>query len=78
MVQTAEAIWYICHMDGFAVWMENQHIAVVAVLLLLQLLGSSKGDVLWSATLDDAAADSASKLLMVQDDAISLVAWTPG
>jgi len=57
--------------------MEHQHSAVL-VLSLLQLLGSSKGDVLWSAALDDAAADSASKLLVVENDVISLVAWTPG
>jgi hypothetical protein len=44
----------------------------------LQLLGSLKGDEVWSATLEDAAADASHKLLLSQGDDVTLVAYTPG
>jgi hypothetical protein len=50
----------------------------MCLLTLLQLLGSSKGDELWSATLEDEAADATRKLLLAGDGDVTLVAYTPG
>lgn len=45
----------------------------------LQLLSASKGDELWTSSLEDAAADASRKLVVAQDDSlVSLVAFTPG
>ena len=44
----------------------------------LQLLGSSKGDELWSATLEDEAADATHKMLLAGDGDVTLLAYTPG
>lgn len=49
-----------------------------------QLLSASKGEEVWSSTLEDAAAEGTHKQLLVQQDGegggavITLVAYTPG
>lgn len=47
-------------------------------LQLAQLLSAAKGEELWAAALDDAAADASQKLLLAVGTEVTLVAYTPG